>query len=193
MSMDRRRVLQILGGAVAAWPIGLLGRQAGSAPVKRPNFIIMMTDDQRHEAMSVARHPVLRTPNMDRIATEGVRFTEAFTTNSLCSPSRTSFLTGLYSHKHGVTTNAVNEMLPVDPARCVTHTNYVQLLREAGYQTTLIGKWHLAPDPPGFDHWVMLPGWGGYVDPEIIANGAWVRMRGHTDDIIGDQALLFFE
>jgi arylsulfatase A-like enzyme len=153
----------------------------------------MMTDDQRADAMSVAGHPVLKTPNMDRIAGEGIRFTEAFVTNSLCSPSRTSFLTGLYSHKHGVTTNSVNEMLPDDPARCHTHTNYVQRLREAGYQTALIGKWHLSPDPPGFDHWVMLPGWGGYTDPEMIANGAWIRMRGHTDDIIGDQALLFFE
>ena len=193
MLFDRRAALRLLGGAAAFWPFRSVAREGSSSRPKRPNFIIMMTDDQRADAMGVAGHPVLKTPNMDRIAAEGVRFTEAFVTNSLCSPSRTSFLTGLYSHKHGVTTNSVNEMLPDDPARCHTHTNYVQRLREAGYQTALIGKWHLSPDPPGFDHWVMLPGWGGYTDPEMIANGAWIRMRGHTDDIIGDQALLFFE
>ncbi len=188
MSIDRRRVLGFMGGAVVAWPLRSFGRAR-----KRPNFIVMMTDDQRADALGVARHPVLRTPNMDRIAQEGVRFTEAFVTNSLCSPSRTSFLTGLYSHKHGVTTNAVSEMLPDDPALCHTHTNYAARLREAGYQTAVIGKWPISTPPPGFDHWVVLPGWGGYVDPEMIANGAWIRMRGHTDDVIGDQALIWLE
>ena len=154
MSLDRRKLLKLLGGAAAGWPLRTLARQAAPAK-KRPNFIIMMTDDQRSDAMGVARHPILKTPNMDRIATEGTRFTQAFVTNSLCSPSRTSFLTGLYSHKHGVTTNAVTEMLPDDPKKCHTHTNYLQRLREAGYQTALVGKWHLAPDPPGFDHWMM--------------------------------------
>jgi arylsulfatase A-like enzyme len=194
LNVDRRSLLRILGTTAAAWPLRALSQpNPTSSTARRPNFIVMMTDDQRADALGVARHPVLKTPNMDRIANEGVRFTEAFVTNSLCSPSRTSFLTGLYSHKHGVTTNSVNEMLPDDPSLCYTHTNYVQRLREAGYQTALIGKWHLAPDPPGFDHWVMLPGWGGYQDPEIIANGAWVRMRGYTDDIIGDQAILYLE
>ena len=193
MSLDRRTVLRILGGAAALSPFRSLAQPAPKPPAKRPNFLIMMTDDQRSDAMGVAGNPVLKTPNMDRIANEGVRFREAFVTNSLCSPSRTSFLTGLYSHRHGVTTNAVNEMLPDDPSLCHTHTNYVQRLREAGYQTALIGKWHLAPDPPGFDHFVLLPGWGGYTDPEMVANGAWTRMRGHTDDIIGDQAMLYFE
>jgi len=186
--LDRRHVLRLLASAAVAWPLRLRGQQK-----KRPNFIIMMTDDQRANAMSIARNPVLKTPNMDRIAEEGVRFTEAFVTNSLCSPSRTSFLTGLYSHKHGVRTNAIFEMLPDDPAVCHTHTNYVTRLREAGYQTAMIGKWHINAPPPGFEHWVILPGWGGYVDPEMIANGAWIRMRGHTDDIIGDQALIYLD
>ncbi|HEY7862228.1 MAG TPA: sulfatase [Thermoanaerobaculia bacterium] len=194
MTIDRRTILRGLGGAAAAWPLrGLGARQETPPRGARPNILVMMTDDQRADAMGVARHPVLKTPNMDRIAREGVRFTEAFVTNSLCSPSRTSCLTGLYSHRHGVTTNAVHEMLADDPALCHTHTNYISRLRDAGYQTALIGKWHLEPNPPGFDHFVLLPGWGGYEDPEMVANGAWVRMRGHTDDIIGDQALLFFE
>ena len=178
----------MLGGTVLARPFRLLGQQR-----KRPNFIVMMTDDQRADAMSVARHPVLRTPNMDRIAEEGVRFTEAFVTNSLCSPSRTSFLTGLYSHLHGIRTNADSEMLPEDPARCHTRTNFAARLRDAGYQTAMIGKWPISTPPPGFEHWVILPGWGGYVDPEMMANGAWIRMRGHTDDVIGDQALIWLE
>lgn len=95
MILDRRAALRILGGAAALWPFRSLAQPAPKHPSKRPNFLIMMTDDQRADALGVAGHPVLKTPNMDRIANAGVRFKEAFVTNSLCSPSRTSFLTGL--------------------------------------------------------------------------------------------------
>ncbi|HEY3119452.1 MAG TPA: sulfatase-like hydrolase/transferase, partial [Vicinamibacteria bacterium] len=96
--MDRRSALRTLAGAAAAGPFL---RFSAEEMRGRPNVLFVMTDDQRHDAMGVAGNPILRTPNMDRIAAEGVRFTQAFVTNSLCGPSRASVLTGLYSHAHG--------------------------------------------------------------------------------------------
>lgn len=177
--MNRRTALQTLAAA-GGFPY-LANAQAG-----RPNFLFVMTDDQRWDAMSCAGNPILRTPQMDRLAEQGVRFTEAFVTNALCSPSRGSILTGLYSHTHGVTTNsgASHHFRP----GVVT---FPMLLQKAGYYTAVVGKWHIAtlPEGLGFDHWCILPGQGAYEDPVMIAHGARVRFRGHVEDVIGDQAL----
>ncbi|MBK5290215.1 MAG: sulfatase [Acidobacteriia bacterium] len=153
---------------------------------RRPNVIFMMTDDQRADAMSCAGNKILKTPNMDRIAAGGVRFTEGFVTNPLCSPSRGTILTGLHTHAHGVTTNA-GESHHFKPG-VVT---YPMLQQKAGYHTAMIGKWHIATLPAGlgFDHWCILPGQGLYHDPPMIANGGRVQFRGYVDDIIADQAL----
>lgn len=150
-----------------------------------------MTDDQRQDAMSAYGNPILKTPNMDRIAAGGIRFTEAFVTNSLCAPSRASILTGLYSHAHGVITNGAGPMFRNQPGLKEDQTTFVHLLRQAGYHTALIGKWHLRSSPSGFDQWLILPGQGAYNDPEMIAGGFRVKMRGHVDDVLGDQALTF--
>ncbi len=194
-ALDRRQALKMLGAA-AGLPLSRLAAkekllQIGSPPRNAPNVLFIMTDDQRQDAMSAYGNPILKTPNMDRIAAGGIRFTEAFVTNSLCAPSRASILTGLYSHSHGVITNGAGPMFRNQPGLKENQTTFVHLLRQAGYHTALIGKWHLRSSPSGFDQWLILPGQGAYNDPEMIAGGFRVKMRGHVDDVLGDQALTF--
>lgn len=135
---------------------------SAAADAPRPNILVVLTDDHRHDAMGFLGHPWLETPQMDRLAREGVHFPNAFVTTSLCSPSRASILTGLYMHRHGVADNyhAIPDGLEFFP----------QLLQKAGYETAFIGKWHMGGDrddpQPGFDHWVSFKGQGVYVtDP----------------------------
>jgi arylsulfatase A-like enzyme len=190
--VTRREALQLLGAATAGF--GLAHREVGAEvpPRKPPNIVVFMTDDQRWDALSAAGNEILKTPSIDRIAAAGARFAEAFVTNALCGPSRASFLTGLYSHAHGYISNAdppaFEHQQGIEP-----RTTYVELLRAAGYRTALVGKWHLrgSPADSGFEHWVTFPWQGTYFDPDMIANGAAVRMRGHSCDVVGDQALAF--
>jgi len=176
--MNRRRALQSLGALATGFPAILRSQN------RRPNVIFMMTDDQRWDGMSCAGNRILKTPNMDRLADGGVRFTEAFATNPLCSPSRGSILTGLHTHAHGVTTNqgASHYFKPGT-------VTYPMLQQQAGYYTAMVGKWHIASTPSGFDHWCILPGQGIYHDPILIANGGRAQFRGYVDDVIADQAL----
>ncbi|HUP65152.1 MAG TPA: sulfatase [Thermoanaerobaculia bacterium] len=187
MQPSRRDTLRILGCAAAAASLG--SRRALAAPP--PNVIFIMTDDQRQDAMSAYGNPILRTPNMDRIGAEGVRFNQAFTTNSICAPSRASFLTGLYSFEHGIFTNGDGPQFYNGPGLRRDQPTFVDHLREAGYHTGLVGKWHLKSMPAGFQEWVIFPWQGEYRDPEMIANGVHLRFRGHADDVVGDQALEF--
>jgi arylsulfatase A-like enzyme len=145
--------------------------------------------------MSAYGNKILKTPNLDRIGAEGIRFTEMFVTNSLCAPSRASFLTGLYSHTHGVTTNApATSIFRNQPGLKDEQETFVHLLRRVGYHTALVGKWHLRSLPTGFDQWIVLPGGGGpYNDPEMITNTLRVKFRGHADDVVGDQALTLLQ
>ena len=159
----------------------------------RPNIIFMMTDDQAQSAMSAYGSTLLKTPNIDRIGVEGVRFNEAFVTNSLCAPSRASYLTGLYSHTHAVTTNGEEPGWYDQQGLRADQATWPKLLRDAGYQTAIVGKWHIKSAPQGFDHVAILPGQGEYFDPEFIVNDGHVRFRGHTDDVIADQALVWLK
>ncbi len=197
--IDRRRALGILGGAFAGLPLLAArepGRRRSAVP---PNIVFIMTDDQRQDALSAYGNAILRTPAMDRIGHEGIRFTESFVTNSLCAPSRASILTGLYSHAHGVITNGGGPLYYNQPGLRADQLTFPHLLRAAGYHTALIGKWHLRSGPSGFDRWIIFPSQGIYHDPDMIAGvgdvprgqGIRLRLRGHADDVVGDQAIEF--
>jgi arylsulfatase A-like enzyme len=198
--ITRRELIKTLGTTVAGLGLGRFARheslgQARPIPTASPNIIFIMTDDQQQSAMSAYGNTILKTPNLDRIGAEGMRFTEMFVTNSLCAPSRASFLTGLYSHTHGVTTNGPSgSIFQNQPGLKDEQQTFVHLLRRAGYHTGLVGKWHLRSLPTGFDQWLILPGGGGpYNDPEMITSGMRMKFRGHADDVVGDQALTFLQ
>ena len=131
---------------------------------KRPNILVILTDDHRYDALGFMGHPFLKTPHMDRLAAEGVHFQNAYVTTSLCSPSRASILTGLYAHNHRVVDNynPVNKSL----------TFFPELLQGSGYQTAFIGKWHMGDSEEkqrGFDYWLSFKGQGVYVpDPALL-------------------------
>jgi len=119
-------------------------------PPVRPNFVFILMDDLRWDELHCTGHPFVETPNIDRIAAEGAKFRNAFVTTPLCSPSRASFLTGLYAHAHGIHDNtdrsAQSMALPI----------YPRLLQAAGYETGFVGKFHMGNDDrprPGFDYW----------------------------------------
>ncbi len=148
-----------------------------------------MTDDQQWNQMSCAGAPILQTPNMDRLAREGVRLENAFCTNSLCAPGRASILTGCFSHVHGIRGNseradAVEKLNPDAP-------QFPSLLQQAGYKTALMGKWHIRENPRGFDEWKILPGQGVYFNPDFIENGEKRQEFGYSTDITTDFALDF--
>jgi arylsulfatase A-like enzyme len=193
--MNRRQAIGLLGGAVAGLPA--LAADAATPAQRPPNVVFIMTDDQRRDALSVYGNAILRTPNIDRIAATGVRFDDAFVTNSLCAPSRASLLTGLYSFAHGVITNGGGPLYYNQPGLAADQPTFVHLLHRAGYHTALVGKWHLRSDPSGFDQWVTFPSQGLYHDPDMLAAGGDtpraaavpLRFRGHADDVVGDLAL----
>lgn len=162
----------------------------GRAPAQseRPNIVFIITDDQRADWLGVAGHPDLKTPNIDRLAHEGVRFTQFFVTTPLCSPSRASFLTGQYAHKHLITNN---DRLGID---VIGHSLYTfpRRLREEGYETAFIGKWHMGLDDsrrPGFDYWISFKGQGQYIDPVVNENGTRRQLDGYITDYLNRKAV----
>lgn len=162
---------------------------------ERPNFLILITDDQRYDALSVvqkeqrerARFPWFQTPNLDRLASEGVRFRNAFVVNSLCAPSRAVMLTGRYNHLNGVASN----FRPF-PTENVT---YATLLRQAGYTTAYFGKWHMdaQSDRPGFDDFASFVGQGRYFDCPFLVRGEQISTVGWVDDVTTEFAIRFIK
>lgn len=144
-----------------------------------------MSDDHAAHAISAYGSVINSTPNIDRIAAGGARLTSAFCTNSICSPSRASILTGTYNHVNGVTTLEV----PWDASQ----QNFVAALHDSGYQTAIIGKWHLGHgdghDPQGCDYWQVLPGQGAYHDPEFLTAEGRQVVSGYVTDLITDKGL----
>jgi arylsulfatase A-like enzyme len=151
----------------------------------RPNIVFIFSDDHGYQAISAYNDPrkLIQTPNIDRIAKEGMRFDRCLVPNSICGPSRASVLTGKYSHANGFYNNAGNMVF--DGAQIT----FPKLLKAAGYQTAIIGKWHLVSDPTGFDYWHILPGQGVYYNPPMIDNGRRVKHDGYVTDIITDLSL----
>ena len=182
-TLSRRNALKTLGGAALAAGCS----QGPQHP--RPNILFVMTDDQTYQQMSCAGHPILQTPNIDRLANEGARFDRAFCTNSLCAPARASILTGCLSHVHGIRGNSekADEVEKLDQSL----PTFPKLLQQAGYRTGLMGKWHLREDPVGFDDWKVLAGQGVYFDPDFIHEGETRKESGYCTDVTTDFALDF--
>jgi arylsulfatase A-like enzyme len=165
---------------------------AGAAGASRaqPNIVVILIDDLRWDEFGVGGHPFAETPNIDRLANEGVMFTNAFHAVPLCSPNRASLLTGQYPSRHGIIDNVAR-----DRASHRLRT-FPQALRAAGYKTAFVGKWHMGNDPtprPGFDYWAGLPGQGRIVDPILFENGAATEVSGYVTDILTDRALRFID
>jgi arylsulfatase A-like enzyme len=160
-------------------------------PAKRPNIVFIMSDDHAYQAISAYGYGLNHTPYLDSLAHEGIRFTHAFVNNSLCAPSRAAILTGKYSNLNGIKGNG-------DEVFDGTQVTFPQLLHQAGYQTAMIGKWHLVSDPTGFDYWNILPGQGDYYNPDFIrggntAGGDTTRVKGYVTDLITDDALKWLD
>ena len=163
------------------------GQAPATSADQRPNIVFILADDHAAHAIS-AYHQYLRygvklprTPNLDRLAGDGMLFVNSFVTNSICGPARATVLTGQYGHINGVMTNS-------EPLHPMTVT-FPKLMREAGYETALFGKWHLRTKPEGFDQYAILAGQGPYYNPVLHTGDDSARVSGYTLDIMSDRAI----
>jgi arylsulfatase A-like enzyme len=155
-----------------------------AADATKPNIIFIFSDDHAQHAISAYGSKVNETPHIDRLAKEGARFINSFVTNSICTPSRATLLTGQYSHLNGV---------PVFNRFDGSRDNVAKRLQAGGYYTGMIGKWHLGSDPTGFDRWIVLPGQGVYWDPQFLVPGRKLTIEGHCTDITTDLGIEFIK
>jgi len=158
---------------------------------KKPNFLFVLVDDQPYDAVGFSnRYPFLKTPNIDKLAKEGVNVKNFFVTQSICSPSRASFLTGTYPHIHGVNQN--NKYVDPDWA---SYAPYSKHLQSSGYETAHIGKIHMAWKRgkehirPGFDYWFSFIGQGQYFNPKVNDNGKELQIEGYMTDILTEKTV----
>ena len=152
---------------------------------EQPNIIFIMTDDHAYQAISAYGSKLMNTPNIDRLANEGMLFNKGYVTNSICSPSRAVALTGKFSHLNGVRDN-----LDVFDSTQVT---FPKILQESGYETAIVGKWHLKSEPTGFDYWKVLPDQGHYYDPEFRTPQGIVKEEGYVTDVTTDLAISYLD
>ncbi|MCH5181043.1 MAG: sulfatase [Prevotellaceae bacterium] len=165
----------------------LCGALPAISMAQRYNIVYIMTDDHTAQMLSAYDKTHISTPNLDRVAEDGVKFTRSFVANSLSGPSRACMLTGKHSHKNGFTNN---EHGIFDG----TQQTMPKLMQQAGYQTAIIGKWHLVSLPTGFDYWNILPGQGDYYNPSFITmQNDTVRERGYLTNIITDKSIEWME
>ena len=174
----RKIPFMLMGSAAIA------GASCSRQQVQKPNFIVIMTDDHTMQAMS-CYGGVMQTPNLDRLAREGVRMDRCYVSNALSGPSRACILTGKLSHMNGFTDNS--RTFDGD------QQTFPKLLHGAGYQTAMIGKWHLNSAPQGFDYWSILKGQGEYYSPLFIEEDGEHVVPGYVTDVITDKAISFLE
>ncbi len=148
------------------------------APAKRPNILFIMSDDHAYQAISAYSDKLLQTPNIDRIANEGMLFSNASVTNSICAPSRATILTGKHTHING----KIDNIMPFD----TTQITFPQLFQKAGYETAMYGKLHFGNNPKGVDDFMILPGQGSYINPRFITPKGDTTITGYVTDIITD-------
>ncbi len=168
----------ICGCFVWAWCSWATAAFAASAP----NILFVFTDDHAYQAVSAFASRINVTPNIDRLAQEGMCFDRCYVTNSVCGPCRAAILTGKYSHKNGFYANETSDFNG-------QQQTFPKLLQQAGYATACIGKWHLGSAPTGFDHSEVLVDQGTYYNPKLIRNGQPVQHEGYTTKLITDLAL----
>lgn len=174
--MDKTTTLVLAGIALSQ-----VGCQRKEKPVEKPNILYIMADDHSYQTISAYSDKLIQTPNIDRIADGGVIFENSFVGNSICAPSRATLLTGKHTHKSGQIDNSVT----FDS----TQVTFPKLLQQVGYQTAMVGKWHLRSNPTGFDYWNILPGQGQYYNPDFNEMGNKKRYEGYCTDITTDLAL----
>jgi arylsulfatase A-like enzyme len=179
-SLHRSKVLRHSLAIIAI----LLGAMPAARAEDRPNILFIFSDDHAQHAISAYGSKVNQTPHLDRLASEGARFLRSFVTNSICTPSRATLLTGQYSHRNGV---------PVFNRFDGQRDHVAKRLQKAGYHTGMIGKWHLGSDPTGFDRWVVLPGQGEYWNPRFLVPGSQLTIEGHCTAITTQLGLEFLE
>lgn len=151
-----------------------------SVPARRPNIVIIVSDDHAYQAISAYGKGLMQTPNIDRIAKSGARFNKAYVTNSICGPSRAVILTGKYSHKNGFRDN---ESSVFNGAQ----DSFIKQLSKSGYETAWIGKWHLQSNPEGFNFWQILPDQGEYYNPDFdMMDGTRKRVEGYVTNVVTD-------
>lgn len=175
----------ILLGIVGSLLSPAIASAEPEAPRQRPNIVFIFSDDHAAHAISAYGSKINKTPQIDRLAADGMLFQNCFCTNSICAPSRAVVLTGKHSHLNGMRTNSGafdghQQTLP-------------KLLQQAGYQTSLVGKWHLVSDPTGFDHWNILLGQGTYYNPNLKSAQGTIRHTGYTTAIITDLAIQWLD
>lgn len=156
-------------------------KHGGQNKEDRPNILFIMSDDHAYQAISAYSKRLIQTPNIDRLANEGMKFTNACVTNSLCAPSRATILTGKHTHING----KIDNKMPFD----TTQVTFPQLFQKAGYQTAMFGKLHFGNNPKGVDDFTILPGQGNYFNPDFITNKGDTTIMGYVTDIITDLTL----
>jgi len=160
-------------------------RSSNQTETDRPNIIFVMTDDHGYQAISAYGSELIDTPNIDRLANEGMLFRRAYVSNSICAPSRAAILTGKHSHMNG----HINNGSVFDS----TQVTFPKLLQEEGYETAIVGKWHLKSEPTGFDFWKVLPGQGHYYNPDFRTPEGMIREEGHSTELITDTAIEYLD
>jgi len=191
-NIQRRQALRFHNhiATLAAFIACVWALPTNGGDASRPNILVILMDDLRADALHCAGHPFVDSPNIDRIAKEGITFSNAFVTTPLCLPSRASFLTGQYAHTHRVQVRGAADNLALSH-RMIT---FPALLQKAGYESGYFGKWHIGNDDnprPGFDRWGSFVEQGEYENPQLNIDGNRINAKGYLTDILTDFAVDF--